>query len=150
MIFIAERFTLTFPISFGDETPAAITTITGDLYISGSSFSVGGWCSRWDVQNYSLVVETWLNKSNLQTIRDNITPGAVGELYTILGRPRYYDSTWQGNNTITLYPNQSQKLSNMRKKTTAYVKNISDTPIDGASGWLNVKIECMISGTGAL
>ena len=125
-----------------------------DLQIYYDDFSeahlINCWCSRWDVQNYSLVVETWMNKSNLNTLRNNITPGAAGELYTILGRPRYYDSTWQAGNTLKFSPNQAYQLSNMRKDTLAFVKNITDTPIDGASGWLNVKLECLISGTGGL
>jgi len=108
------------------------------------------WCSRWDVQNYNVVMETWLKKSDLQTLRENITPQAVGELYTILGRPRYYDSTWTGDNTIKLVPTSDNQIAKMRGEKLIYVKNISDSPVKGPSGWLNVKIEGMISGTGAL
>jgi len=111
-------------------------------------------CSRWDVQNYDIVVETWMKKSDLQTLRSNITPGAVGELYTILGRPRYYDRTWDGSNTLMLSPNEDSSTSNLHrmrgKDKLIYVKNISDTPLPGESGWLSVKIEGMISGMGVL
>jgi len=107
-------------------------------------------CSRWDVQNYSVVIETWLKKSDLQTLRDNITPQAVGELFTILGRPLYYDKTWSAKNTIRVAPVSDTQLSLMRDETIAYVKSITDSPIEGDQRWINVKIEGMISGSGDL
>jgi len=121
-----------------------------DITISGNTCSVDCFCSRWDVQNYNVILETWMKKSDLQSLRTSITPQAVGELYTILGRPRYYDSTWQGNNTITVIPTSDTQMAKMRRQKTLFVKNISDSPIGGPSGYLNVKIECMISGTGNL
>ena len=105
-------------------------------------------CSRYDVQNYNITIETWLTKSQLQTLRDNITPGATGELYTILGKPRFYDKTWQGENTIKISPiDGSSTIDGMRSDKLIYVKNISTVPIDGPKGWLSVKIEGMISGS---
>jgi len=131
--------------------------LTGDLTIFYDTFANPNYiscrCSRWDVQNYNVIVETWMKKSDLQTLRNNITPQAVGELYNILGKPRYYDKTWQGNNTIKLTPNTSHhsNLSKMRDgDTLIFVKNISDSPVKGPSGWINCKIEGMISGQGAL
>ena len=108
------------------------------------------WCSRWDVQNYNVIIETWLKKADLQTLRDNITPGAIGELYVVLGRPRFFDSTWQGNNTIMLSPNSDYQLSNMRKETLGFVKTITTNPVGADSGWINCKIELAISGSGDL
>ena len=104
-------------------------------------------CSRWDVNDYSITLETWLTKSQLQTLRNNITPGAAGELYSILGKPNYYDTTWQGENTLLISGNNESTLGNMRQQRIIYVKNISDTPIAGTSGYLNVKIEGLISGS---
>ena len=112
--------------------------------------------SRWDVSNYSVTVETWVTQSQLDLIRDNTTPGAVGELYTILGRPRYYDKTWSGENTLRLLPTQSSSkmsestLRNMRQETLIYPKNITTHPIVGSNGWIEIKIEGMISGTNNL
>jgi len=111
-------------------------------------------CSRWDVQNYSVIVETWLSKDDAQTLKSNIVPGAVGELYTILGRPRYYDSTWQNGNTLRLYPTPSSnhmgtsKLSKMRKETLMFVKNLTEHPIN--QDWISIKLEGYISGTGSI
>lgn len=124
-----------------------------DLKISGSACDIDCRCSRWDVQDYSIIIETWLKKSDLQSLRNSITPGAVGELYKILGKPRYYDQTWSGDNTIKLTPDSTSysNLYNMRDgDTLIFVKNITDSPLDGASGWMNVKIEGYISGQGAL
>lgn len=121
-----------------------------DIHISGSACSIDCRCSRWDVQNYSLIMETWMNKSNLQNLRNSLTPGAVGELYTILGRPRYYDGTWTADNTISISASGAGNLQYMRNDVDAFVKNISDSPLGGDSGWINVKLECLISGTGGL
>ena len=115
-------------------------SLTGSDYIDCD-------CSRWDVQNYSIIIETWLKKSQLQTLRNNITPGATGELYTILGKPKYYDKTWQGENTIKISPiDGSSTLDEMRSDKLIYVKNISDNCVEGPKGWLSVKIEGSISG----
>lgn len=109
-------------------------------------------CSRWDVQDYSVVIETWIKKSDLQNLVSNITPGAVGELYRILGKPRYYDKTWSGDNTIKLSPNSDHisNLKNMRSETLIFPKNISYHPIPGPSEWIEIKIEGYLSGQGSL
>jgi len=112
-------------------------------------------CSRWDVQNYDVIVETWLKKSDLITLRDNTVPGAVGELYTILGKPRYYDQTWQGNNTLYLKPNPAPEdmtmsnLENMKEDCYIYVQNITEHPITNTD-WISVKIEGKLSGSSAI
>jgi len=119
----------------------------GDLTISGSNFSIDCYCSRWDIDNYQVIIETWLTKSNLISLRDNIVPGAAGELYKILGKPHFYDMTWEDNNTIKLIPDINHQLSSIRNNTTLYVKNLTDNPKEGPSGWINVKIEGYISGS---
>lgn len=136
----------------------------GDLSDSSTEF-IDCWCSRWDVQNYSVVIETWLKKDDLQTLKDNITPGAVGELYVILGRPRYYDATWQRQNTLRIRPNpftgreyatrtwysgSTGNLIYMRNEVVCYPKNITEHPLDGPSGWIEVKIDALISGSSGL
>ena len=103
-------------------------------------------CLRWDVQDYSVVIETELTKSQLSTLRDNITPGATDQLYNILGKPTYYDKTWTGSNTIRLSTANSH-LQYMRDDRILYVKNISDTPKGAGSKKLLVKLECYISGS---
>jgi len=153
---VSYEFPLTFPIDWGEsESPTSTgRTFTGkDLLIYYDSLAnkdfVSCRCSRWDVQDYSIVVETWLKESNLQTILNNITPGATDELYTILGKPKYYDATWQGNNTIRFKPssNSPSNLWKTRKDTISYVKNVTTHPIEGSNGWVEVKFECYISGS---
>lgn len=105
-------------------------------------------CSRWSTDNYSITIETWLTKSQLKTLRDNITPGAAGELYKILGMPTYYDQTWNGSNTIKIAGNASSYLGQGRRSDKIiYVKSISDSPIAGDKGWIFCKIEGYISGS---
>ena len=103
-------------------------------------------CVRWDTQNYTVIVETLLTKSQLQTLRNNITPGAADELYTILGQPHYVDRTWSGENTIRIASDKNN-LQNMRDDRILYVKSITDTPLKGDSGKLLVKIEGFVSGS---
>jgi hypothetical protein len=127
--------------------------ITGDLRIYYSSLSdpdyIKCWCNRWDQNDWNIVVETFLDKSDLQTLTNNITPGAVGELYEVLGSRIHYDQTWAGENTLKLVPNPTftkSELNKMREDTIIYVKNISSTPFEGTSGFLDVKIEGIVSG----
>jgi len=104
-------------------------------------------CSRWDTQGYTTIIETWLTKDQLQTLRDNIVPGAASELYEILGQKMYYDKTWQGNNTIKISPYNDSNLYNMHGEKTIYVKNISDNCVGAETGYINVKIEGFVSGS---
>jgi len=131
-------------------------TYRGDLNIRYSSMSdiwnIECRCSRWDVQDYSVVLETWLTKSELQTLRRNIRPNAVGELYKLYQRPIYKDKTWKGDNTIYLLPRigSQSTLKAMREPTVMFVKSITTTPVTGDNGYIDVKIEGFVSGNRGL
>ena len=143
----------------------------GDLLIYYNTTDLSGenpnyiecWCSRWDVQDYSVIIETWIKKESVEILRNSIKPGAVGELYNILGVPRYYDKTWTKANTLVFYPLQYTKkvkyedwsegdeftksnLKFMRDKRIVYIKNLSEHPIKGNSGLIEIKLEGYISG----
>jgi len=140
----------------------------GDLLIYYTT-DIGGenpnyiecWCSRWDASDYSITVETWIKKDDINALRNAIRPGAVGELYSILGKPKFYDKSWTYANTLTFVPLQYTKkvkdeeweepfegsnLKYMRDKRTVYVKNYSEHPIVGPSQFIEIKIEAQISG----
>ena len=121
-----------------------------DLTISGSACSIPCFCSRWSSDNYSFIVETWLTKSQWLDLRDSIRPGAVGILYTILGRPFFADKTWQGLNTLTFTPIAGNQLFKMRKATTGYCRNVTSSPLEGEQGNIWVKVECFVSGNQSL
>lgn len=123
-----------------------MTIPTYDLTISGSNCSINCWCQRWDIDNYSSVLETHMNKSNLQALRNSIRPGATGELFTILGRPHYCDKSWTKANTLRIIPHPSMQVSYMRNEFLGYVRNCSDTPMGAETGKLNVKLEFYVSG----
>jgi len=134
-------------ITFGEYIPNL-----GDLLIYYNSLMDEDYidcnCSRWDVNDYSIIVETVLDKNKIQTLNDNIVPGAVGELYSILGKPNYYDKTWDDKNTLKLVPNvnNDSTLKSMREEKIIYVKNIMYHPI-GDTNHVNVKIEGLVSGS---
>jgi len=129
-----------------------IPNYIGDLNIYYSSLSYPHYinckCSRWDIQDYTFVIETWLTKSQLKTIRDHIRPGAVGEFVKLYERPIYKDKSWKNDNTLMFSPDtlNSSTLKAMRQERLMYVKNITDIPLTGPSKLLNVKIEGYVSG----
>ena len=142
---------LTLPFTFGGvapptTTPVGYTVPDLNIYYDGDSY-ITCKCSRFDVQDYNVIMETWLNKAQLKLINDNIRPGAVKELKRVIFSPKFYDATWQGNNTLRLKPVQGTSLYRMRgSEKIIYPKNISSTPLPGDSGWINCKVEGAISG----
>ena len=98
------------------------------IYVSGGSY-IECPCARWDEENYSVTIETYLTKSQRDTLRNNIRPGAVAELYRILGKPVYYDTSF-GMNTITVAPISGTQLANMHSEVTLYVKNYAERITD--------------------
>jgi len=94
---------------------------------------------RWDEGNWNLTVETFLPSGARDSIFANVTPGAVSELYNILGTPKYIDTTYSSGNTLILEPQGGYGLSSLREKRMIGVKNISDTFINRE--YFNVKIE---------
>ena len=152
-------------ITFGS-LPSNWIDVIGDLLIFYNSLSGTDYidcrCSRWTVDNYAITVETWLKKDDIYTLLSNIVPGATDELYTILGKPTFYDATWEGNNTLKIRPNpytqydtyndawrgsNTSNLYNMREERIIYVKTITTSPIEGSNGWEFVKLEGNISGS---
>jgi len=97
------------------------------------------WCTRWDEDNYNVVVETFLESSNRNALFNCLSPGSVREFYNILGTPKYIDTTYDSSNTLIIEPRPDYNLSGIRRKRTVAVKNISDTFINKDT--FNVKIE---------
>lgn len=95
--------------------------------------------SRWDETNYDITIETFLRKTNRNKLFNNLVPGAVGELYEILGKSVFKDSTYSSGNTLILHPLDGTGLSGLREDRTIAVKSISDTFV--TKDLFNVKIE---------
>lgn len=96
-------------------------------------------CTRWDEGNWDVTIETFLESANRDALFANVTPGAVRELYNVLGTPKYIDTTYESGNTLIYEPTHGFGLSSLRQKRTIAVKNISDSFIH--RNYFNVKIE---------
>ena len=119
-----------------------------NLIISGNHCSIPCWCTRWDTSNYSITIETFMTKGNLQDFKNSIVPGAVKELYQIMGKSYYHDQTWQGNNTIRLIPQATPQgtLSIARQEKVCFPKTITTSTMKGDDGWIMCKVEAYVSG----
>jgi len=100
------------------------------IYYSCNSypdFYIDCWCTRWDESNWDVIVETFLSSGARNMLFKNVAPGAIRELYNILGRPKYIDTTYSSGNTLILSPLSNYPLSSLVKERKIAVKNISDT-----------------------
>ena len=85
------------------------------------------WNTRWDEGNWNVTLETFLDARDRNYIFRNVTPGAIRELYNILGTPKYIDTTYTSSNTLIFEPISNYGLSSLRQRRTIGVKSISDT-----------------------
>ena len=117
-----------------------------DLIISGSNCHISCDCTQWSVDDDNIKISTFMSKTDIQYLEDSTTPGAVSQSHNILGKNYYYDSTWDGSNTLVIIPQSSDgNLDNMRDEETAFVKHLTSEPIKGNSQYLDVNLECIIS-----
>jgi len=110
-----------------------------NLKIYHPSYSADVWCLRWDEGNWSIILELLASRDARNTILENITPGAVSELYNILGQPKYIDTTFSSGNTFWLVPRRY--LQNLRETTKVACKSYSDTLL--RNGMFHIKMECV-------
>jgi len=94
-----------------------IPTIRRELYV---------WCSRWDEDNWRATVEIVSDKWQRDLLVQNTTPGAVAELYNILGEPKYWDTTFTSGNTLFLYPNKTRPIAQLRDPVKVAVKSYKE------------------------
>lgn len=92
-------------------------------------------CSGWKRDDWTVKVTTWLTKNQLDILLNNISPGAVGESYRLLGKPKYYDKTFTDSNTLQFKVNHTpkifteSKLRYMFDNVSGYVKNITTSVV---------------------
>lgn len=86
-------------------------------------------CSSWNMEKDLTTIECYMDKSERNLLFQSIKPGAVEELYEILGETHYVDSTYSNANTIYLYPIFS--LSSLRCATKLYVKDYMEEIFEG-------------------
>ncbi len=103
------------------------------------SYSSNVWCTRWDESGYSVTTEFIIESGARNTIYENIVPGATRELYNILGKPKYIDTTYDSGNTLRICPISGYGLSSLREERIIAVKSYSDSFL--TSRWFTAKIE---------
>ena len=100
------------------------------------------WCSCWNRNNYELTIETTLNNTERDLLFDNVYPGAVTELFDVLGEKYFVDTTWQDKNSLILQQVSTFHLKEMHRKTKVAVKSIS---YENLNRWhWRIKIICII------
>jgi len=109
-----------------------------------SSTVIDCWATRFDESDKkNVIIETFLDSSQRNTLFSNITPGLVRELYSVLGVTKFVDGTFRKKNTLFLEPQSGYGLSGIRSGKSVAVKSASDVIIPGGSGYFNVKLECI-------
>lgn len=97
------------------------------VYYSANLYSANCWCTRWDESDWDVTVETFLTSGQRNDLFSHVTPGAVTELYSILGLPHFIDSTYSSGNTLMIEPIDGYGISSLRNSRVIAVKNISDS-----------------------
>ena len=110
-----------------------------NIKFANDFFTSLAWCTRWDEGNWSIILEVIADKDARDTIIQHITPGAVSELYNILGQPKYIDTTYSSGNTFWLYPRRG--LGRLRAPVKVACKSYSDTLL--RNGMFHIKMECV-------
>jgi len=90
-------------------------------------YSSNVWCTRWSEDKYSVTLEYMAESGTRNNIYNNITPGATRELYNILGKPKYIDTTYNSANTLIVSPIHGYGLSSLREERMISVRNYTDS-----------------------
>ena len=99
------------------------------IYVSCNNYPnnyIDCWATRFDEGNWDVTFETFMGSGARNFLFDNVVPGAVTELYTILGEPHFIDSTYSSSNSLRISPLGNTGLSGLRQERIIGVKNISD------------------------
>jgi len=124
-------------------------TITEDgdieIYVGGMTDNekIKSYCTRWDVSNYLLTVETFVDKDNANLIRENCNPGQYQRHDILTDHPQFTDLSLNNDNMIKIKP--LSNLSDMREEKIIYVKSYGEHIL--SKNLLNIKIEGYISGS---
>ena len=110
----------------------------GSYNISGNAIGgpvwtnnpVGCMCSNWKESNYDVTIETFLDASDRGYLFDNLIPGAIKQVYTILGQPHFADLSYSSGNSIIASPIIGSNLADMYSEKVIICKHLTDVPIN--------------------
>lgn len=109
-----------------------------DLTESPPASKITCWCTQWKRDGQEVTITTFLNSSDKDTLFDNLRPGAVKELYNVLGEKCFVDTTWQDINTLKIEAVTGKRLDDMYRDVKIGVKSLSYEPINPY--WWTIKI----------
>ena len=115
---------------------------TARIYYSGNSFPtyfINAPISRWDEDNWDVIIETFLTSSNRDTLFAHVQPGIYSEKTNQLGWTIITDTTYNSGNTLIIEPQHPFGVSSLRESRTIVVTNISDGFI--TPRYFGIKIE---------
>jgi hypothetical protein len=98
------------------------------------------WNTRFDISNYDVVIETFLEPTDRHFLFRNIIPGAIREYSNPLGWVINLDETYRSANTLIFEPISGYGLSGLRSSKTVLVKSANDTFI--TKDYFGIKLEC--------
>ena len=102
------------------------------IYYSGNQYPdyyFEAWCTRWDEGNYDVVIETFLESSNRNTLFAHVTPGSIRDLMenNPIGLHYFIDTTYKSGNTLIFEPIHNYGLSSLRESRMIGIKSVQDT-----------------------
>lgn len=104
-------------------------------------------CSDWKAADKQFTIELWGRRGQIEMIKNHTRPGAVKEMYEVLGEKTYTDTTFSGENTLTFAPQSGTRLDYMRRETTGYVRSVKYEQIKGPTPYMKCHISCYVSGS---
>jgi len=98
-------------------------------------------CAEFDETNYEVILDIELKRADRDQLLSKITPGAISELYNILGEPRFIDTTYSSGNTLWIYPLSGTGLYSLRGPLKVGVRRYTENMVR----WdlFKIRLECV-------
>ena len=122
--------------------------MTGNIIFRTDRKSIEFICTGWKEKDFKIAIEGVVSREQLDALNDSIVPGAVGEMYKLFGRPRYFDKTWDGENTVEVIPIRmiNSGLWKAKYSFVGYPETLSFSPVEANDNFYDIKVNFAVSG----